>query len=226
MSKPEKEIVTEPKNLVVTLSYDHELHDPSAAGDMDGCWRIWCFSNRFINHKSPDDPDLQLNRDGSSDNPELQKKLEEGLAFNLGYFEHGNCLWFLKGQAPPGANCPWDGTPFAGIAIWEEDEDNMGAKTYEDREKDCRSFLESYTCWCNGDGYGYAIVEVEDCPECKHEHEKRDISSCWGYFGNNLEYMFQEIRSYTQGHKVVRIEGDAKDLANYCKVQDEEPVPA
>lgn len=197
-----------PKKLIVRIETDPDLENPSAAGNMDSCWRIWSFCSRHYNFKDPDE--LGFHADGSCDDSELAAKLESGLAFRLGYYEHGQSLWFLKGNAPPGADCPWDGVSFAGVAIWEEPEDHMGHKTYETRADCCARFLKDYTAWCNGEGYWYC-VETEDGEE---------ITSCGGFYGSDPEDMFAEIRAETRGDEVMEVVGDAAWLADYHAVQD------
>lgn len=205
--------MTEQKNIVVSIHRDGEMHDPSAAGGDDGCWTIWTFNPKLVSFKHPS----ELHEvDG------LTKKLKEGLAFQLGCYEHGQTSWFIQGEGGPGADCQWDGTHFAGIAIWEEPEDHIGAKTYEARKKDCAAFLENYTDWDNGHGYGYSISVVEDCSKCGREEEVEEIEVNYGYYGHNVEDMFADIRLATEGHIIVRTDGDASDVAAYHSIQNEE----
>ncbi len=208
----------------VLIASDSDCGDPSAAGGDDGCWRIWSFNSRHINHKGYSTFGFYRNGDllkveelEDADSitveelNELARKLEVGLAFKLGYYEHGGCVWFLQGQGPPGTGCQFDGTPFAGLLVWEEDEENIGAKTYEDRAKDATGFIETYTAWCNGECYGYSVDNLAG----------ETIDSCWGFYGNeaNLEYFFQEIQSATEGYEVVGIHGDSAWLAEHHDVQ-------
>lgn len=205
----------------VRISSDSDCDDPSAAGDMDGCWRIWSFSDRHINYKSPielgffntgellSEEDLSDNTITAEERTELIRKLEVGLAFKLGYYEHGRCSWFLQGRGGPGTDCRWDGTAFAGLLVWEEDEENIGAKTYEDRAKDATGFIEQYTAWCNGECYGYSVDNLAgDC-----------LDSCWDFYGSDVEYMFAQIQEATEGLEVVGIDGDAAWLAEHRDVQ-------
>ena len=201
---------------MVKLHFDTEMIDPS---DFEECamWEVFSFNSRHIHHKSPEDPDLQIRRDGTSDNPEMQKKLDEGLAFRLGYYEHGQCVWFLAGEGGPGTNCRWDGVRLAGIAVCRFPEELP--EEFEKRAQYCRDFLKDYTDWCNGEGYGYSIHEVSTCDECGHQ-DLAEIESCYGYYGNSVESMFEDIRHYTKGRDVIRVEGDAAHLADYHNVCD------
>ena len=96
--------------------------------------------------------------------------------------------------------------------MWEHPPKDMGAKTYEDRAKDARVFLETYNCWCNGDGYGYSVEELVKLP-CGHE-ERREIDSCFGFYGNDVAYFASQVRDAVAGDPDVRFEGGAKWLAD------------
>jgi len=124
-------------------------HRTNPCEDGDGQWQLYSFNRRHTRFKHPDDFDRE----------ELAPKFEAGLAFQLGYFEHGLCRWTFSGEQP---NDPWDAVPFAGLLIWEEAEDNLGPKNYEDRKADARRFLEQYTYWCNGDVYEFQTSEEAD----------------------------------------------------------------
>jgi len=171
----------------------------------DGQWTLYSFSSRHLSHRSPDHflpPSIGLRR-----------KLKAGTAFLLSYFEHGNCVWSLQDEGP---QCEWDSVKCAGILLWEHPVGDMGAKTYEDRAKDARSFLETYTAWCNGEVYGFMIDDVTKCEHCKQEIVKSDPDgSCWGFYGNDIEYMASEVRAALDGETDVKIVGDAAFLADH-----------
>ena len=145
--------------LTVELTYDPDIDCPA-----DDCtWTLYSFGRRHSTYKDPDELGLgPLSADGTPKvyDPELRAKLEKGLAFWLSYFEHGSCLWFLRGdQTPPGVEFQWDGRRLAGLLVWEHPEDHIGGKTLEERRADARGFLEEYTAWCNGEGLGYTITD-------------------------------------------------------------------
>lgn len=80
----------------------------------------------------------------------------------LGYFEHGISLWYVSGETPAGANCPWDNVPVAGLWVapdyFADDFSNLSAaerreKALESARHDC----EVYTAWCNGEVYYYSL---------------------------------------------------------------------
>ena len=117
--------------------------------DGDGQWQLYSFNRRHTRFKHPADFDME----------ELAPMFEAGLAFRLGYFEHGLCRWTFSGEQPDDR---WDAVPFAGLLIWEEAEDNLGPKDYEGRKADARHFLEQYTHWCNGEVYEFQTSEEAD----------------------------------------------------------------
>lgn len=200
--------------LKLTIAHDHDSVNP--VEDWDGMWKPYSFNTRHVNFKEPQE--LGIERDGSCTDPELAQKLKEGLAFLLGYYEHGpgTATWSVQGYAPPGADCPWDSVSLAGVLVWEEPPDNMGAKTYEDRQKDAAGCLETYNNWCNGNVYGYSIDRLLPCGECGHKEEEH-VDSCWGFF--DAKGLFEAIReSLPDGEEIEEITGDAAWLADFHKL--------
>lgn len=208
--------------VIVSIEVDDDCNDPSAAGGDDGCWRLWSFNPNHSNHKTPWDLGFMSSGeliaveevdDSTECSPnevaELHRKLDVGLAFRLGYYEHGQCDWHLSGQGGPGSDCRFDGRRFAGLLVWEEPDDHMGHTTYEDRFDNAKGFLEVYTAWCNGECYGYSVKTAGG----------EEIDSCWGFYGNDMEYMFSQIQSATEGKEVIRVTGDAEHLSAYHDVQ-------
>jgi len=190
----------------INLHIDDSPTNPMERGD--GEWTLYSFNSRHISYKNPDKflpPSLGLRR-----------KLDVGTAFLLSYYEHSGCVWSLQGDGP---QCRWDSVQCAGILLWEHPVSNMGAKTYEDRAKDAASFLETYTCWCNGEVYGYEIEDVTNCKECGHEIVKDDPDgSCWGFYGSDIAYMAEEVRAALGdaiGKEEIVISGDASWLADH-----------
>ena len=188
---------------ILTLYNDSDSEDPH--GDC-GQWTLHAFSRR---HHHESDPSKFFDDNG---NPHIgiRRKLEVGTAFIVSYYEHGQCVWSIEGTGP---QCQWDNVRKAGILVWEHPVDEMGAKTYEARQKDAASFLETYTCWCNGDVYGYSVEEKVTLP-CGHT-ELRDVDSCFGFFGNGVKYMAEQVRAAIDGDPEVEIKGEAKYLADH-----------
>ena len=133
-------------------------HTEAPHKDADGMWKPYSFSTGHSNYKHPRDIGFEQTGALLTPNIGLRRKLKVGLAFYLSYFEHGSCRWMLKnGPIPPGVEFQWDGVRLAGLLVWEEPPENMGAKTYEDRMKDAQQFLDVYNAWCNGETYGYTV---------------------------------------------------------------------
>jgi len=188
----------------VRLEHDDNPENPC---DHDG-WKVYSFGRRHSNFKDPEEIGLgELDQYGEPAILKigLRKKLEVGTAFLLGYFEHGNCSWFLRGNRPPGTegDFRWDGVDLAGILIWEGKVKHLGPKTYEKRAEDAARFLETYTNWCNGAFYGYMIEDDEE------EH----IDSCWGF--DDADYMLDQVREIIARYPgaEITVVGDASYLA-------------
>ncbi len=184
------------------LADDSSPDDPS---EFDGAWKLYSFNRRHRSYKDP-----QAFFPDGKPSIGLRRKLDVGTAFVLDYFEHGNCVWSISGGGP---ECAWDTSHGAGLLVWEHPVKDMGAKTRDGREKDARLFLETYTCWCNGEVYGYSIDEVVTLP-CGHT-ETRHVDSCFGFYGNDIAYMAEQVRAAIDGDQNVTIKGDAKHLADY-----------
>jgi len=172
--------------LVVTLSHDDFPDNPA---ECDG-WKLHSFSHRHASFKHPDHFDVDEDK-------ELAAKLKNGLAFWLAYFEHGNCVWSISGEGP---QCRWDSVQRAGILIWEDDESNIGAKSYEDRSEDARRFLSRYTAWCNGEVYGYTVKAFRTCECCGQDKELDeseagiDMPSVGGYYGDDIDGLVIDLQ--------------------------------
>lgn len=132
---------------------------------------------------------VRINRDNPKPKPEMgwrediRKKLDDGTAFLLSYFEHGNCAWFRKDSR----NMPdmrWDGVSLAGILLLPDDWKPYAPEGEEPptREKCVDEALEEYTDWCNGNVYGFTI-EAED---------GTNIDSCGGFIGS--KWLNQHLR--------------------------------
>lgn len=191
--------------VIVKIQPDYDIMNPSVEGGFyDHTWRLISFNNRhrsYENHEKYTNPDIGLRR-----------KLAVGTAFYLDYFEHSGCIWSLSGSGP---QCRWDTSRMAGILIFDNPKD-MGAKTYEDRAKDAKNFLEIYTDWANGHGHGY-IIEDE---------EGNQLDSCWGFYDSDIEHTVNEIVSqlkYLQkehGALEVTLEDDYFYSSNMDKIRN------
>ena len=166
-----KQMALQPK-YIVKIEHDQDCSSPM---ENDGNWQFYSFCDRHNNFKHPDE---FFGEDGKP-NRQIARKLRNGLAFLLSYHEHGLCRWDVSGHGP---SCQWDSVSKAGIAVWEEPPGDMGAKTYEDRKKDCQGSTEEYTEWCNGNCYGYIIQERK----LRNGVIKRKrLDSGWGFIGSD-----------------------------------------
>lgn len=184
--------------VTVKIDFDQDVESPL---DADGQWTLYSFSTKHRNFKHPEE--LGLGERGSDDipkilNPGLRRKLEVGLAFFVSYYEHGSCVWSLRGSGP---NCRWDSVDCAGLLVWEHKPNELGAKTFEDRAKDAATFLDVYTSWCNGDCYCWDMDDAVG-------------DGCGGYIGPDLKYMFDDIRNALRG-RTATFAGEAGELAKH-----------
>ena len=178
--------------LIINIWHDDNPEDPN---ECDG-WKAYSFSRRHGNYKDPESI-CDEDEDGESiPDKELQAKLDSGLAFFLDYFEHGQCMWSLTGDGP---QCRFDTTRQAGLLVWEHDEDDIGAKTVEDRQKDAKVFIERFTSWCNGEVFGYTIEAVKKCHACGQDEEVEadfDLPSCGGYYPDDIDGMVIDMKDH------------------------------
>ena len=152
----------------------------------EDAWRLYSFGTRHASYRDPETLGLTLvdrDEEPEVDDLALAEKLATGYAHFLSYFEHGDCIWFLAdGYAPPGVEFRWDGVRYAGLLVWEDEP--VPTMTREDLAKDAAIYLDAYTAWCNGEGYGFVIED--ETGEC--------IDSCCGYYGSDLAGMASAIR--------------------------------
>lgn len=136
--------------LTLAVDYDHDAPNPND----DGSWRLISFNRRHNNYEDPDkffefkDGELVPRTIG------LRRKLDVGTAFLLSYYEHGLCRWSLRHEGP---QCRWDTNNCAGLLLWEQPAKELGTKVYQDRAQYARGVLETYTNWCNGQVYCFAL---------------------------------------------------------------------
>jgi hypothetical protein len=183
------------RHLRLTLGYDCDVEQPGSGSDG---WKPVSFGRRHRNFEHPGRYCL--------DNPAnfgLRRKLQVGLAFWLSYYEHGLCRWSLCGDGP---RCPWDSVEVAGILIWTGKPSGLGAKTYDARARDARSYLEEYTDWCNGHCYWFSL-----------EQDSLTPVTCGGFIGT--EHLTEAINEALAGGDQVSVAGEAASLARRLKLK-------
>ena len=108
-----------------------------------------------------------------------------------------------------------DGTINPDYEYWDKDDEEIegaegfiyitkesakGIRTDEelkgDLRKICEQEIEEYNAWCEGEMYGWQIVEYKKC-DLEHKHEE-ELESCWSYY--DLEYCrksaLEEAKAY------------------------------
>lgn len=130
------------------------------------------------------------------------KKEDEGKTWwVVSCYRHGGEHWFLKDQAPVGAD-QWDTQQFAGVLhLPSGDPSDVGPTP----QKAAESILETYNRYCSGDCWYYRITYEEEvvnegnCPCCDHEgswitKEDRDFDAPHGGI-IGLEFALEELKS-------------------------------
>lgn len=100
----------------------------------------------------------------------------------LSYFEHGNCLWGVRGTMSNMPDFQWDGVETAGF--WVPDAELIDTAPQFGPER--RAYMEAraaeacrvYTDWCNGETYGYSL-EIVGVRNNLFAH----TDSCSGFYG-------------------------------------------
>lgn len=223
-------VETRDRSLRITAFIEQDSDVRAPDEDCDGQWKLYAFDRNVNHHAEPTslgltgdwdengEPEFTTEWNGeegdaskdvlTEDAKTLKAKLEEGLAYFLSYSEHGECSWDINEAPKRSRGVNFDRRTVGGLLVWEHDADDMGAKTPEDRKKDAERFLETFNEWANGHCYGYRC-EDEDGDDVED-------ASCWGFYGNDLDYMFENLRgSLPEGAEIVRFEGDSADMADY-----------
>lgn len=162
--------------------------------DCDAMGSIFSFSNRHVNSIDKERTDQLLHEHGKD-------------AVFLSYFEHGNCLWGVKGSMGSMPDFQWDGVGTAGLWIPDKylieeaekfDEKERRAKMEEWAKQAC----ELYTQWCNGEVYGVIVKaykakyheegELYDSEEDYRYDEEVFDESVFGIYG--YEHAEEEIK--------------------------------
>jgi hypothetical protein len=137
-------------------------HAPDVASlcEEEGQRRLHSFNSRHASHQ----PTRVLLRRAAD--PGTAEQAAGRHRFILSYFEHGTCLWMLADE-PRGLLADdwyWDGQDVAGVLTWDHPVAELGPRSLEDRRAAARLFLETYTAWCNGETYGYEVLDEQGDP--------------------------------------------------------------
>ncbi len=171
----------------------HLEHDDKCPSDW---WKLYSFNRRHANFKHLKElglGPLDAFGDPKVEKPGLARKLKNGTAFIVSYYEHGSSVWFLRGDYVPGVEFQWDGVRVAGLLVWDA---TMKYGGKEEMKHEARKFLKAYTSWANGEVYRY---EIED-------ENGKHIASWSGC--TDADSMLKSIAEFTEGHEVEFV-GDA-----------------
>jgi len=192
MKNPDDTVVTPSARILV---YYYDLPYDEFMDYVMWPWQIVSFGRRHFNYQNPADwiivdPD-SLEVSIVPEKPELQAAYDRGEVFVLSYYEHGGCVWSLRGEGP---QCRWDTAQIAGLAILDTGQtagltipESCSELSTEDRTAACRYALASYTAWCNGEAYEYDIqVESPNGNTVETGNVVFGISSLIDYIRNDL----------------------------------------
>lgn len=160
------------------------------ADELSAMFECESCGNGYRDHLDDDgqmrtDLDTWLNCDGWQQ-PPAAKAVDEGRAFLFERYEHGLVNYGLRGESSQ-VDRQWDVTAVAGF-MWADDD--WGADV--DIKEMARSFLETYTAWCNGEVYGIVHAHYTDQHGTGWEQDG-DEEACWGFIGH--EFAETEMKS-------------------------------
>jgi hypothetical protein len=186
--------------LTLRIEYDHDATDPTTE---DG-WKVVNFYARHRSiHGGGRDRYLVEDKNGEFIGADIgwRRKLDVGTAFFLGAMEHSLVRWYVDG-------C--NGRP-SGLIYWDWPVDQLGPKSYQDREKDAEVFIESYTEWCNGHVHWFELTDADTGEE---------IASVGGLYdlkGSLTEVINENVKD---DDEIVEVTGDVAWLAEYLKLKN------
>ena len=183
--------------VFVTIDHDEYSEDPTT---WDATGKMYSFSRRHGNFlKGFDFPPTS-----KECREKIIKEYGHDVVF-LGYYEHGQCSWFVEGYGAPGTECRWDGVQFAGF--WLPDKELLKQAQYHDKLKKgtearydkmvewAKQACALYTSWCNGEVYCYSIKAYKVRREGEETYKQLDDyryadelaeESCCGYYGDDI----------------------------------------
>jgi hypothetical protein len=147
----------------------------------------------------------------------IQDETDKEQTIPLSYFEHGNCLWGVKGTMNGMPDFNWDGVGFAGVWLpdleciktvdhYEKEAKEKGEKfNRNDKFKEMATqACKTYTAYCNGEVYGFRLelfrlqFDGDGEPiEEKGNYDHLDIlfeDSCWGFYDDDgMKHMKETI---------------------------------
>lgn len=107
------------------------------------------------------------------------------IMFPISCYEHGNVCYSL------GTSSGWDSGTVGVAFVTKKDicewfcKKRISAQLIEKTKEIFESELNTYTQWCNGDVYGFSVVDSMG----------NDIDSCWGFYGLCLDTDLEEAKN-------------------------------
>jgi hypothetical protein len=168
-------------------------------------WVLVSFNSRHGNYDKDFDPR------GAG----IRQKVKGATAFLLDYFEHGQCIWSLRGE---GVQDRWDTSRGAGVILGNYKE--LKHLSHDERRQDARAMMRRYTDWCNGNIYEYVFVPEHTCSQCSHtklDWGDTDWSGTWYDTDDMFAHIQTEMKR--EEYKVDKISGGAAWLADHHKLE-------
>lgn len=199
--------------LIAFVSFHYDESAVNPCEDFDGFGDIKSLSTKHLNNITIEEIEGML-----------EDPINKEQMIPLSYFEHGQCKWGVKGSMSSMPDFNWDGVNFAGVwipddeciksvDIWEKEAKEKGEEFNRNKkfEEMAKGACETYTSYCNGEVYGYNIelyrLQFDDDLEPIEDHcdysemDQLYEDSCWGFYGNDIEYMKKEnIENNLQAH--------------------------
>lgn len=228
--------IIENNKLIAFVAIHQDTDAINPCEEWDGFGQIRSLSTRHMNNISIYEVESLL-----------EDKINQEQMIPLSYFEHGNCIWGVKGTMSNMPDFNWDGVNFAGIwipdkeciasvDIWEkeakekDEQFNRNDKFKEMAEQACKT----YTAYCNGEVYGYQLElyrlqndsdgAIEEHGNYEHLDQLFE-DSCWGFYGDDIDYMKESIVDNLQCHLNSMKAESSFDLDNnpdYSKMKQED----
>lgn len=195
-----EKMTLEPK-YTLEIAHDEAPENPLEHDE----WEWINFDRRLVNDRDVNDL-LTANEYGEvrARCIGLQRKLDCGTAFLIECYEHSGRAYNLRGE---GHQCRWDTTDVAALLVWRGEPNEIG-KTYEQRKENARITCKTYNAWAEGEVYGYSLESADGTID----------DSCWGFYGNDVDYMLSEVRAaLPEGvtEEEVEVTGDSAWLLQY-----------
>jgi len=134
----------------VVIENDDSGENP-ASGENDECV-IHSLGTRHTNHNPHKIESIIKKYKGAKRKPYVM----------LSYYEHGNCVWSIRGEGP---KCEFDSVDTAGLfyagKVFIKENSKVSDEEFNAKLMDyARQTCTEYTAWCNGSIYKYTIYKA------------------------------------------------------------------